>query len=247
MEAISAVHPTRTLCLFGVRSSRFARSSANTRCRTFGSSVYTPGYGEVATQFNVSGTAALLGMSLYVLGSAFGPTLAAPLSEMHGRRYVTIISPPLAILFTVGAGFSNTFAALLTCRFFTGFFGSPVIAVGMGTQADLFPPNMIAPATAVFLLAPFLGPCLGPVVGGFAAEYKGWRWTQWCMLFVTLAVFVIGFSTQETYKKAILRKRAKKLGLLPPPLLSKSKLGSLRVSRFRCWRRTSYHSKAGIC
>lgn len=156
--------------------------------------------------------------------------LAAPLSEMHGRHYVSVISIPIAMLFTLGAGFSHTFAALLACRFFSGFFGSPVLAVGMGTQADLFPPDMIAPATAFFLMAPFLGPCLGPVIGGFAAEFKGWRWAQWCMLFLALVVFLIGLPTQETYKKAILKKRAKRLRLPPPPKLGSSRLNAVRVS-----------------
>lgn len=52
-----------------------------------------------------------------------------------------------------------------------------------------------------------------PVVGGFAAQYMGWRWTQWCMIFVTLAVYVIGLPMKETYKPIILKRRAKKRGL----------------------------------
>lgn len=39
----------------------------------FGSSVYTPGIPEVMRQFNVSSTVAILPLSLYVLGLAFGP------------------------------------------------------------------------------------------------------------------------------------------------------------------------------
>lgn len=47
---------------------------------TFGSSVYTPGYPEVIEQFKVSSTVAILPLSLYVLGLAFGPvrTLSTP-------------------------------------------------------------------------------------------------------------------------------------------------------------------------
>lgn len=162
--------------------------------------------------------------------------LAAPLSETYGRHHVSHFALPISMLFTLGAGFSQTFAALLACRFFAGFFGSPVLAVGMGTQADLFPPNMIAPATAFFLMAPFLGPCVGPVVGGFAAEFKGWRWTQWCMLFISVAIFLLGLPTEETYKKAILKRRAKRLGLPPPPKLGSSRLNALRVGHdlFNC-------------
>ena len=98
---------------------------------TFGSSVYTPGYPEIVARFHVSSVVALLGLSLYVLGLAFGPVLAAPVSETFGRRVVYLVSLPIAALFTLGAGFSQNFASLVLCRFFAGFFGSPVLAVGV--------------------------------------------------------------------------------------------------------------------
>jgi MFS family permease len=65
------------------------------------------------------------------------------------------------MLFTLGAGFSNNFASLLVCRFFAGFFGSPVLAVGAGTSADIWPPRQRAVAASFFLMAPFAGPALG--------------------------------------------------------------------------------------
>ncbi len=105
---------------------------------TFGSSVYTPGYPEVMIRFEISSTAALLGLSLYVLGLAFGPVLAAPISETFGRRVVYLVSLPLAALFTLGAGFSQDFASLIICRFFAGFFGSPVLAVGVSSSNSLY-------------------------------------------------------------------------------------------------------------
>ncbi len=98
---------------------------------TFASSVYTPGYPEVMIRFHVSSTVALLGLSLYVLGLAFGPVLAAPISETFGRRVVYLTSLPLAALFSLGAGLSQNFASLIICRFWAGFFGSPVLAVGV--------------------------------------------------------------------------------------------------------------------
>ena len=127
---------------------------------TFGSSVYTPGYPEVMERFNVSSTVALLGLSLYVLGLAFGPVLAAPISETKGRRVVYLVSLPLGALFVLGAGFSNSFASLAITRFFAGFFGSPVLAVGAGTNVDIWQPIHRAVATSAFLLAPFLGPAV---------------------------------------------------------------------------------------
>ena len=115
---------------------------------TFGSSVYTPGYPEVMKKYNVSSTTALLGLSLYVLGLAFGPILAAPISETFGRRVVYRVSLPLAAVFTLGAGFSNNLGSLLSTRFFAGFFGSPVLAVGGGSKSHF---------------SPFLSLCFDPV------------------------------------------------------------------------------------
>lgn len=112
-------------------------------------------------RFGVSSTAALLGLSLYVVGLAFGPMLAAPISETYGRLVVYRLSLPVFMLFTLGAGFSQNFASLLVCRFFAGFTGSPVLAVGAGTNVDMFPAHLRAIATSTFLMAPFLGPALG--------------------------------------------------------------------------------------
>ena len=184
---------------------------------TLGSSIYTPGLSSVQERFNVSSTVALLGLSLYILGLGFGPVLAAPLSETLGRRAVYQISLPVSSLFTLGAGFSQSFASLIICRFFAGFFGSPTLAVGAGTNADLWPPIHRATATVTFLFAPFAGPVLGPIIGGYAAQAKGWRWTQWPLLFASLAMIFYMIPLKETYKRIILQKRAKALGLPTPP------------------------------
>jgi hypothetical protein len=48
---------------------------------------------------------------------------------------------------------------------------------------------------------------------------KGWRWTQWLVLMIGLAALIFGSFQQETYKKTILQKRAKMLGIPPPPNL----------------------------
>lgn len=195
---------------------------------TLGSSIYTPGYPDVEKRFNVSSTVALLPLSLYVLGLAFGPVLAAPISETLGRRVVYLVSSPIAALFTLGAGFSNTFASLAITRFFAGFFGSPVLAVGAGTNVDLWAPVHRAVATSAFLLAPFLGPAIGPAVGGFAAQYKGWRWTQWPILFLLVPVYIYSLGMKETYKKIILQKRAKRLGIPPPAKVGPTGLAAVK-------------------
>ena len=127
---------------------------------TLGSSVYVPGIPDIEAEFQISNTVALLGLSMWVLGLGFGPVLAAPISETLGRSAVYRASIPLSALFTLGAGFSQNAASLIICRFFAGFFGSPTLAVGAGTNADIWPPIHRASATVLFIWAPFAGPAL---------------------------------------------------------------------------------------
>ena len=195
---------------------------------TFGSSVYTPGYFDVIKTFHVSETVAVLGLSLYVLGLAFGPILAAPISETKGRKVVYLFSVPIAACFTLGAGWAQSFPALAVCRFFAGFFASPTLAVGAGTNVDVWPALQRAAATSSFLLAPFAGPALGPAAGGFAAMKKGWRWTQWVLLFAMVPCYLYSLFMKETYKKIILQKRAKKLGLPPSPKAGPQGLAAIK-------------------
>lgn len=119
----------------------------------------TPGAFAIAHTFQVSHTAALLPLSLFVLGLALGPVLAAPISETRGRSIVYKVSMPLYMLFVLGAGFSKSFAGLLVCRMLAAIAGAPCLAVGAGTVADLFAPHKMAAGGAVVVMAPFLGPC----------------------------------------------------------------------------------------
>ena len=164
---------------------------------------------EVAIEFNVSLTVARLGISLYVLGLAFGPILAAPISEASGRLAVYRLSIPLTAAFTLGAGFSQNMASLATFRFFAGFFGSPCLAVGASSIADLWPPVTRAMAISFYVLALFLGPALGPTVGCFTTQHKGWRWTQWAMLMALAMCGLTALAMKETHVKVIQQKRAK--------------------------------------
>lgn len=130
---------------------------------TFGSSVYSPAIPGFSQYFHVSNEVSVLGISLYTLGTGFGPMIAAPMSETFGRLIVYRLSLPLSLLFIMGAGFSKTLGTFMTMRLLGGIAGSPVLSVGAGTNADLFPPRQRAQATTFFLVAPFLGPAMGYV------------------------------------------------------------------------------------
>ena len=52
-----------------------------------------------------------------------------------------------------------------------------------------------------------------PTIGGFVVERKGWQWTQWTLLFFVAASMLFSVGMQETYKKTLLQRRAKRQGV----------------------------------
>jgi len=180
---------------------------------SFGSSLYVCGVPDIMIKMKVSQELAISGLTFYLIGLAFGPALAAPISELFGRRIVYITSLPISMLFTMGVGLSTNIHTILVLRFFAGFFASPAMAVAGGTIADIWDFEMMGLAMAGFCLAPFMGPVLGPVIGGFVAEKKGWKWTMWVNLMFAGAILFPVLLCPETYKPVLLRRRAKKRGL----------------------------------
>ncbi|KAK4541328.1 hypothetical protein LTR36_008086 [Oleoguttula mirabilis] len=189
---------------------------------TFAASMYSAGIAEVSSTFNVSEEVAILPLSLYNLGLAAGPLIGAPLSETAGRKVVILITPPIFALFTLGAGFSTNITSLVVCRFFAGVFAAPAVGNASATITDYTAGRYRAISMGFYYSVPFFGAMLGPLVGGFVSEAKGWRWTQWTTIFFIVAFYIPVLFTKETYKKTILQRRAKKLGVEGPPHIERS-------------------------
>lgn len=67
--------------------------------------------------------------------------------------------------------------------------------------ADIWDIDTRGKALAIYSLAPFAGPSLGPTVGGYM-QVAGvpWRWTFWLLTFFAGACFIaVYFTIPETY------------------------------------------------
>ncbi|KAK4237793.1 major facilitator superfamily transporter [Achaetomium macrosporum] len=195
---------------------------------SFASSVYTSGASDIERTFGVTRTEALLGLSLFLWALGLGAIIAAPVSEYYGRRIVYLTTVPVFGLFILGSGLAQNFATLIVCRTLAGFFGSAVVSVGGGTNADLWQPKLAGFVYPFYFVSPFLGPAFGPVIGGYLVEAKGFRWLEWVILFMLAFVYLYSLPQFETYKKTILQKRrlSEKRSNAPPPRAKKLTLPS---------------------
>jgi MFS family permease len=97
-----------------------------------GTSAYLPAIPLVMIKFSVSREIAVLPLALYTLGFAIGPTIAAPLSEIYGRRAIYWTSMPLLLVFQGISGAANNVPLLIVMRLLAGTGGSAALAVGAG-------------------------------------------------------------------------------------------------------------------
>ncbi|KPI40869.1 Caffeine resistance protein 5 [Cyphellophora attinorum] len=179
-----------------------------------GSAIYTAGIQDVTRVFGVSQVAATLGLTLFVLGYALGPMIWAPLSEIPqiGRNPIYIGTLALFVVLQVPTALAVNFGMLLAFRFITGFVGSPSLATGGASIADMYTPAKRTYGIAVWGIGAVLGPVMGPLVGGFAAEAKGWTWTIWELTWLSgFALVVLIFLMPETSSANILYRRTRRL------------------------------------
>lgn len=178
----------------------------------FASSVITADIGATAAEFGASMEVTLLSVSLFVVGFGIGPMAFAPLSEIVGRRVIYASTLLIATIFIIPCAVSENIATLLVCRAIDGIaFSAPMTLVG-GSLADLWKNEERGVPMAAFSAAPFLGPAIGPLAGGYLADGAGWRWLYWIQLILAGIVWIlITFTVPETYAPTILARRAAKL------------------------------------
>ena len=182
-----------------------------------GSAIYSPGIEGVMAQFGVSQVAATLGLTLFVAGYGLGPMLWAPMSEIPqiGRTPIYIGTLIVFVALQLPVIFAKNFGMLLAFRFITGFIGSPVLATGGASLGDMYRPQKRAYAIAIWGISAVCGPVLGPLIGGFAAQYEGWTWTIWELMWLSgFTLILLIFFLPETSAANILYRRSRRLRVL---------------------------------
>ncbi|KAL4931427.1 MFS transporter [Aspergillus undulatus] len=179
---------------------------------TVNASIYSSGHERIKEDFNVSTTVSLLPLSAYSLGLAFGPMISSPLSETFGRKFVYLLTLPMVDLFTIGVGASQGIASLIVCRFIAGLFAAPGVSVAAATITDYTHPSDRVVPLGIYYTIPSIGSSMGPLIGAFVVEERGWRWTAWTPLIMAAVLHPPALFIRESYKPILLRKRAAKLG-----------------------------------
>ena len=105
---------------------------------SWAASGFSPASTDFAMEFGVTAETATLGLSLYVLGLAFGPMTLAPLSEYFGRSAIYIGSYGIFLIFLLSTALVRSLGGFLALRLLSGLFSS--VTIGETNACLLFLP-----------------------------------------------------------------------------------------------------------
>ncbi|KAH8759780.1 MFS transporter [Diaporthe sp. PMI_573] len=176
--------------------------------------IYSSAVADIARAFGVSHFISISGLTLFVVGYGFGPMLWSPLSEVPavGRTSIYILTLVAFVALQVPTALATNISVLLGLRFLAGFMGSPSLATGGASIAEMFTPTKGAYGMALWGLFCICGPTLGPLIGGFAVEARDWTWVFLVVFWISsFTLLILFFLLPETSAANILHRRANRL------------------------------------
>ncbi|ORY05316.1 MFS general substrate transporter [Basidiobolus meristosporus CBS 931.73] len=166
------------------------------------STVYFPALPTITEDLRASGTAVNATVSLFILFMGIAPVLWASISDHYGvRRVLYLSSIAIFIIASIGSAFVNDITLLIILRCIQSCGSSSSSSLGAGTIADCYDLHERGTAMGLLFLGQYLGPLIGPTIGGFLTSAFGWRATFWfCAILAIFILLVMFFALPETYR-----------------------------------------------
>lgn len=128
----------------------------------------------IADKLHGSALEAFWAAASYLLTSTvFQPTIAQ-LSDMFGRKKITLMSTILFLVGIVIAGIANNFTVLLTGRTIQGIGGGGIVVLTQLIICDLIPLRLRGQWFGVISGMYAIGTVSGPLLGGVFSERVSW-------------------------------------------------------------------------
>lgn len=167
--------------------------------------IFSPSLPSIAKEFNTSTSNAQLTMSVYFIAFAFGVFFFGRLSDRIGRRKAMLVGLFFYFIGNLLCLASNEISVLLVARFVQAFGASVGSIVTQTILRESFSGvhrhRLFAKISAVLAFSP----AIGPLIGGFAEYYFGFKVVFWVLVAMSIALFCYAFLRLPETKPATIR------------------------------------------
>ncbi|KAL0930686.1 MFS multidrug transporter [Colletotrichum truncatum] len=179
-------------------------------------STMAPALNQIGLDLGINEFMTQITFSVFVLGLAFAPFLIASFSETYGRKPVWLFCNAFYILWNTLCPVGRLSALMVIGRFMAGSGASVGITLTGPIMADIYQKEERGKSLAIATFIPYLGPALGPIVGGVIMEKLDWPWLFWVLSIFNAIIWGLGFLfVKETYTPVLLARKRKAMSPLP--------------------------------
>lgn len=137
--------------------------------------MYLPTIPSMMREFHTTPSMTQMGISMAMLGMGLGSVVWGSASDRYGRKPILLFSLLVFVASTALSLFSTGIGFFIVCRLFQGIGAGGAMVLSTSIPADIYMGRQLAKLMAVVGAINGLAPALGPVFGGFMADWVGWR------------------------------------------------------------------------
>src|SRR4051812_4910288 len=151
-------------------------------------------------------------VSAYLLTSTAATPIYGKLSDLYGRKVMLDAAIVIFLVTSVLCALASTMGQLIAFRALQGLGAGGLISMCHAVIADVISPRERGRYQAYIAGAFFVAALIGPVLGGFFADYLTWRWIFWINLPIGLAALYMSHRTLGRLAAGGIRHRIDVLG-----------------------------------
>jgi len=152
--------------------------------------IFMPSMPGMVDVFQTSPAMVQLTLSLFLVAISLSQLIVGPLSDHYGRRPILLLGLSLFVIGSATCRFAPSIEALIAARIVQGAGGCAGIVLARTVVRDLFSREKSASMIGYVTMGMAVAPMIGPAIGGYLDELRGWESSFDLMILFGIVVLI---------------------------------------------------------